>query len=86
MQECRPWSEAPFCGIWSGSALFDNYPFEGFSTKMHYYQGSLTLTIIVLKSPFHYLFICLINAEWMVDSIDPDEMLHSAAFDMGQNC
>ena len=23
-----------FCGIWSGSALFASYPFEGLQTKM----------------------------------------------------
>ena len=24
---CRPWSDAAFCGVWSGSALFANFPF-----------------------------------------------------------
>ena len=28
-KQCRPWSDAGFCGIWSGSKLFANVPFMG---------------------------------------------------------
>ena len=31
-KQWRPWSEAAFCGIWSGSPLFANYPFRGLPT------------------------------------------------------
>ena len=34
---CKQWrtrSDAAFCGVWSGSALFANYPFTGLSTTM----------------------------------------------------
>ena len=51
--QCRPWSDATFCGISSGSALFDKYPFWGFSTKMRYYLDILSLIIIVQK--FHFI-------------------------------
>ena len=30
MQKWRPWSDAAFCGVWSGFALFASYPFYGF--------------------------------------------------------
>ena len=33
-KQWRPWSAATFCGIWSGSALFANYPFRGLETTM----------------------------------------------------
>ena len=26
-KEWRPWSDAAFCGVWSGAALFASYPF-----------------------------------------------------------
>ena len=28
-EQWRPWSDAAFCSIWSGSKLFANYPFKG---------------------------------------------------------
>ena len=28
-KQCRPWSDAVFCGVWSGSTLFANVPFMG---------------------------------------------------------
>ena len=28
-KQWRPWSDAAFCGVWSGSALFASYPFRG---------------------------------------------------------
>ena len=31
-KQWRPWSDAAFCGVWSGSALFANYPFTGLPT------------------------------------------------------
>ena len=38
-KQCRPWSDAAFCSIWSGSALFANNPFGGFQTKiLRYYS------------------------------------------------
>ena len=30
----RPWSDAAFWGVWSGSALFANYPFTGLLITM----------------------------------------------------
>ena len=33
-KQWRPRSDATFCGIWSGSALFANYPFKSFQTTM----------------------------------------------------
>ena len=33
MQQWRPWSDAAFCGVWSGSALFAKYHFVGLQTK-----------------------------------------------------
>ena len=30
----RPWADAAFCGVWSGSALFAKYPFTGLPTTM----------------------------------------------------
>ena len=33
-KQWRPWSDAAFCGVWSGSALFANYPFTGLPTTM----------------------------------------------------
>ena len=32
-KQWRPWSDATFCGIWSGSALFVNYPSGGLLPK-----------------------------------------------------
>ena len=28
-KQCRPWSDAAFCGVWSGSTLFANVHFRG---------------------------------------------------------
>ena len=33
-KQWRPWSDAAFCGVWSGSALFANYPFRGLQITM----------------------------------------------------
>ena len=33
-KQWRTWSDATFCGIWSGSALFAKYPFTGLPTTM----------------------------------------------------
>ena len=33
-KQWRPWSDTLFCDIWSGSALFANYPFMGLQTAM----------------------------------------------------
>ena len=33
-KQWRPWSDAAFCGIWSGSVLFANNPFRGLQTTM----------------------------------------------------
>ena len=33
-KRCRPWSDAAFCGVWSGSALFVYYLFGRFQTKL----------------------------------------------------
>ena len=35
-KQWRPWSDAAFCSIWSGSALFASYPFKGLPTTMGY--------------------------------------------------
>ena len=35
-KQWRPWSDAAFCGVWSGSALFANYTFTGLQTTMGY--------------------------------------------------
>ena len=32
--QCRPWSDATLCGVWSGSALFAYDPFKGFQVRM----------------------------------------------------
>ena len=31
-KQWRPWSDTVFCGVWSGSALFANYPFTDLPT------------------------------------------------------
>ena len=33
-KQWRPWTDATFCGVWSRSALFANYPFTGLPTTM----------------------------------------------------
>ena len=33
-KQWRPWSDAAFCSVWSGSALFAIYPFTGLPTTM----------------------------------------------------
>ena len=33
-QQCRPWSDATWCGIWSGPALFAYDLFMGFQVRM----------------------------------------------------
>ena len=33
-KQWRPRSDAAFCGVWSGSVLFANYPFTGLPTTM----------------------------------------------------
>ena len=33
-KQWRPWSDAAFCDVWSGSALFANHPFRGFQTTV----------------------------------------------------
>ena len=33
-KQWRPWPDAAFCGIWSGSALFASYPFRGLQSSM----------------------------------------------------
>ena len=35
-KQCRPRSDATWCGTWSGSALFASDPFTGFQVKMGY--------------------------------------------------
>ena len=47
------------------------------------------LTIIVLKFEkvqFYYLLLCLIIAECVANSADPDEMPHSVASHLGLHC
>ena len=34
-KECRPWSDTPFCGVWSGPFLFANVPFMGSQTVIN---------------------------------------------------
>ena len=33
-KQWRPWSDVAFCGVWSESALFANYPFTGLPTTL----------------------------------------------------
>ena len=33
-KQCRPWSDAAFCGVWSGSTLFAYVPKKGRYTNM----------------------------------------------------
>ena len=33
-EQWRPWSDTTLCGVWSGSALFANYPFTGLLTTV----------------------------------------------------
>ena len=36
--------------------------------------------------PFHFLSMCLKITGWMTDSVDPDQMINSAASDLGLHC
>ena len=45
-KQWRPWSDATFCGIWSGFALFANYPFRG-SPRLQWVNNSDSL------NPYH---------------------------------
>ena len=54
-KQCRPWSDAAFCGIWSGSALFayvpkmrrqaymDKFILQCVATQQHYYMKHIFL-------------------------------------------
>ena len=51
-KQCRPWSDATSCSIWSGSALFAYDPFTGIRVRMSYkrhgfwnYDLMLTLSV-----------------------------------------
>ena len=37
-KQWRPWSDVEFCGVWSRSALFANYPSRSLQSTM-YYKG-----------------------------------------------
>ena len=40
----------------------------------------------IWTSPYDYLLMCLQTAGWVADSVDPDQMLQSAASDLGLHC
>ena len=45
----------------------------------------LTIFVLKFKNPFYYLLKPK-NCECVANSVDPDQMLHSAASDLGLHC
>ena len=45
-EQCRLWSDAAFCGVWSESALFANVPFMGHKLVNTIYRDSVNEQLI----------------------------------------
>ena len=62
MQTVRTLSDAPFCGIWSGFALFANYPFVGVSW-LKWVNSCIQARIYLLKWLLVYLEPSLVHTK-----------------------
>ena len=51
-KQCRPWSDAAFCGIWSWSALFAYVPKNGTPGLYGFTRCSKTVYILICIIPF----------------------------------
>ena len=47
-KQCRPWSDAAFCGVWSGSALFANVQVRVLQIILFSLHSDITVTWIAL--------------------------------------
>ena len=109
-KQCRPWSDATFCGIWSGSTLFakaslylaivslwivlkrvreksrecHNHKPQPFPDTKRKFRPNQTSTNRK-KRPFYCLFMCLKYC-YIANSVDPDQMPHFVASDLGLHC
>ena len=45
-EQCRPWSDATFYGVWSGYALFFNFLVQVLQTKLYQQHSEVTVTRI----------------------------------------
>ena len=45
-KQWRPWSDAAFCSVWSGSALFANYPFRVLRTTWVKLSNKYNLSVV----------------------------------------
>ena len=86
-KQCRPWSDATFCGIWSGSTLFANVPFYGapvINWLILVQNVNIALLIFLVSTCMRiYVFIAdgriqdLIGIVSQRARIDKDDIYHS---------
>ena len=69
-KQCRPWSDAAFCSIWSRSTLFAK-------AYLSQYLGLLRYYLFMYLKPTQWI---------VANSVSPEQMPHSVVFDQGQHC
>ena len=62
-KQWRPWSDAAFCGVWSGSALFASYPLR-VSSLQWVWSKILLFSDIQSSSGFCEVEQCFRNIAW----------------------
>ena len=76
-KQWRPWSD-----VWSGSALFANYPFRGFQTKMwggrvvRRCRVSLSKNIFTFLADFYWCFMTKLLKFWKFEQMEFVENQH----------
>ena len=92
-KQWKPRSNKTACGIWSGSTMFATHPsvFRHINIYHIYPKYSDTSTPYhicskIWTSTIHYPMLCLKIAGRVANSVDPDEMPHSAASHLGLYC
>ena len=94
-EQWRPWSDAAFCGSWSGSALFANNPFRGLQTTICFHKlYPFTWVSEVLTSTHNLCFLLAEIGILMYTPVNPSftykvgfegEKLYRPVFVMGLN-
>ena len=64
-KQWRPWSDTAFCGVWSGSALFANYPFTGLPITMIKWDKGKNLL------PFFRVLNHFSEKDWFAGKLSP---------------
>ena len=74
-KQCRPWSDAAFCGVWSGSTLFAKvclFQYWGLLQYTILDNGNMiwkwAMKLILVVSPYTIVYFLVISSGWLCEA------------------